>query len=177
MNKIITPLAFATLAMLSSISHAGIPGRFCVQVTKTDPPYIGTVYNMNMEVDKLGRNVSSIIGTTCYLSRINGKDHCMALQGDITLDTDGSIKLSTYSNEQVVGGNTIHYMNQGAMYNLDPNTMKGQGVAQIQSTDGTNVTYSTSTYTAEIVGCPPPTKEIISESKQLRRFLRNASKK
>jgi len=169
-------LTISILEVISSSAKAGMPGRFCLQITKTNSPNVGTTHQIEVEVDKVSGNVSSLIGRTCYINPTNNNNNCVAVQGAMTIDSDGSINMSSIINEQVQGGQGINYITTSGEFNIDPITLKGQGVNIRQTTDGKTVTFLTSTHAAEIVTCSTPTKESISESKQLKSFIRRASR-
>ena len=174
--RLIVAFTISTLAILSSTANAGIPGRFCLQITQTNSPGVGNIIQVEIAVDKIVRNVSSIIGRTCYVNPFNGHNNCQSSQGDITVDPDGTIKLSFSGGEQILGGNGIIFITSSGEFNIDPTTLKGQGILLEQTTDGTTQKFKDNTYTAEILACPTTTEKSISESKQLKHFIRNASK-
>lgn len=177
MKKAIVFFAISALEIIFTTANAGISGRFCLQFTKTNGPNIGATNITEVVVDKVGRNVSSIVGRACSINPVNGRNDCVAQQGTITIDTDGSIKLTLVADVQTLSDQGVKFITTRGELNIDPITLKGLGAQTIQITDGRTVTFSTATNSGEIVACPPPTKESIRESSQFKSFIRNASKR
>jgi len=174
MKKSIIAFTFSTLTILSSTANAGIPGRFCMQIKETNRP---VTQQIEVEVIKTTRRVSSIIGSVCYIGSQSSKNLCVAALGDIIVESDGTVKISLISDEQIEGTSGTTFATSSAEFDLDPITLQGQGTAVTQSTDGKTQKFIETSYSSEVVACPTPTKESISESKQLKSFIRNASKK
>jgi len=174
MKKTIIALTISSLGFFSATAYAVIPGRFCMQIKETSRP---VAQQIEVEVIKTTRQVSSIIGKVCYIGSQSSKNLCVAALGDIIVESDGTVQVSLFSDEQIEGTKGTTYATSSAEFDLDPITLKGQGTAVTQTTDGKTQTFIETSYSSEIVTCPTPTRESISESKQLKSFIRNASKR
>ena len=129
---------------------------------------------MNMSVIRRVGDEASVVGESCYDNPIeSGKKRCQPVMGVMAVDSDGDIEVNLFASEQIEGGQGVYFGTSASQYQINPNTMQGQGVEFTEYAAGEMPSTYIFTYSVEVASCPAPDK---ADSKIMQRFIKKADR-
>jgi hypothetical protein len=171
-TKVIAASVLLALA-LSAQSYAA-DNRVCLAMTATNGPGVGQKAAMNMSVIRRVGDESSVVGEACYDNPVEaGKQRCQPVMGVMAVDTDGDIEVNLFASEQIEGGEGVYFATSASQYQINPLTMKGQGVEFTEYAVGESPSTYILTYSVEVTSCPAPDT---AHSAIMRKFIAKADR-
>jgi hypothetical protein len=168
MKTQVIAVSFLTALTLSAQSYAA-DNRVCLNMTATNGPGTGQKSAMNMSVIRRVGDEASVVGESCYDNPLEaGKQRCQPVMGVMAVDNDGDIEVNLFASEQIEGGQGVYFGTSASQYQINPTTMKGQGVEFTEYAVGETPSTYIFTYSVEVASCPTPDKE---HSQIMRKFI------